>query len=90
MAEIYILNTENFNYEPYSDKGFSGKMLLATPKTTDSLKLLIKSENPSSACNEFMYSRLAELLHIPAPKTYIINVARKDKRLFWLSLCCWN
>ncbi len=82
MAEVYILNTENFNYEPYSDKGFSGKMLLATPKITDSLKLLIKSENPSSACNEFMYSRLAELLRIPAPKAYIMNVARKDKRLF--------
>lgn len=77
----YILNTEDFTYEPYSDKGFSGKILLAKPKKPGLPKLLIKSENPSSACCEFMYSRLAELLCIPAPKAYIMKIAR-EKKLF--------
>ena len=45
-------------------------------------KLLIKHENPSSACNEFMYSRLAELLCIHAPKVFLFEVAKKDKKLF--------
>ncbi len=81
MEITYILNTDNYTYEPYSDRGFSGKILLAKPKKEDLPKLLIKSENPSSACCEFMYSRLAELLRIPAPKAYIMNVSKKDKKL---------
>ncbi len=82
MTDAYILNTEDFTYELFSDKGFSGKILLAAPKSAGFPKLLVKSENPSSACNEFMYSRLAELLCIPTPKAYIVNVAKKKKRLF--------
>ena len=82
MEITYILNTDNYTYEPYSDGGFSGKILFAKPKKTDLPKLLIKSENPSSACNEFMYSRLAELLRIPTPKAYIMDVSKKDKKLF--------
>lgn len=82
MEITYILNTDNYTYEPYSDGGFSGKILLAKPKKEDLPKLLIKSENPSSACCEFMYSRLAELLRIPAPKAYIMDVSKKDKKLF--------
>lgn len=82
MEITYILNADNYTYEPYSDGGFSGKILLANPKKEDLPKLLIKSENPSSACCEFMYSRLAELLRIPAPKAYIMNVSKNDKKLF--------
>lgn len=82
MENTYILNTSDFTYEPYSDKGFSGKILLAKPKKTGLPKLLIKSENPSSACCEFMYSRLAGLLCIPAPTAYLMKVARREKRLF--------
>ena len=82
MVITYILNTEDYTYKPYSDGGFSGKLLLAKPKTTGLPKLLIKSENPSSACNEFMYSRLAELLRVPAPRAYMMEVSKKDRRLF--------
>lgn len=82
MENTYILNTNDFTYEPYSDKGFSGKILLAKPKKTVLPKLLIKSENPSSACCEFMYSRLAGLLRIPAPTAYLMKVAGSDKKLF--------
>lgn len=82
MNETYILNTENYTFEPFKDNGGSGRILLATPKSADFPKLLIKSDNPSSACNEFMYSRLAELLRIFVPKAYIMDVARKDKKKF--------
>ncbi len=82
MEITYILNTEDYTYEPYSDGGFSGKILLAKPKKPDLPKLLIKSENPSSACNEFMYSRLAGLLRISAPKAYMMEVSKKDKKQF--------
>ncbi len=78
MENTYILNTCDYNFIKYSDGGFSGRILLATPKKADLPKLLIKSDNPSSACNEFMYSRLAELLGIVIPKAYIMSVSPKD------------
>lgn len=77
-----ILNTENYAYEPFSHGGFSGNLYLATAMDGNLPKLLIKHENPSSACNEFMYSRLAELLCIHAPKVYLFEVANNDKKLF--------
>lgn len=80
--KTYTSNTEDYTFTPYADGGFSGKLLLATAKNPDLPNLIIKSDNPSSACNEFMYSRLAELLHIPTPKTYIMDVAEQDKHLF--------
>lgn len=82
METTYILNTCDYNFTKYSDGGFSGRILLATPKKADLPKLLIKSDNPSSACNEFMYSRLGELLGIMLPKAYIMNVAPKDAHRF--------
>lgn len=82
METTYILNTCDYNFTKHSDGGFSGRILLATPKKANLPKLLIKSDNPSSACNEFMYSRLAELLGIVIPKAFIMNVAPKDAHLF--------
>lgn len=82
MESPYILNTCDYNFTKHSDGGFSGRILLATPKKANLPKLLIKSANPSSACNEFMYSRLGELLGIMLPKAYIMNVAPKDAHLF--------
>ncbi len=80
--EERILNTENYAYEPFSHGGFSGSLYLATAKDGSLPKLLVKHENPSSACNEFMYSRLAELLRIHAPKVYLFEVAKTDKKRF--------
>ena len=82
METTYILNTCDYHFTKHSDGGFSGSILLATPKKASLPKLLIKSDNPSSACNEFMYSRLAELLGIVIPKAYIMNVAPEDAHLF--------
>lgn len=82
MNDTYTLNTGNYAFEPFRNNGGSGKILLATPKSVNFPKLLIKSDNPSSACNEFMYSRLAGLLRIFVPKAYIMNVAKKDIKQF--------
>ena len=82
MEKTYILNTCDYNFSKHSNHGFSGQILLATPKKDSLPKLLIKSDNPCSACNEFMYSRLAELLDIIIPKAYLLNVAAPDKHLF--------
>lgn len=80
--ENHILNTQDFTYEPFFYHGFSGSLYLATPKCEGLPKLLIKHENTSSACNEYMFSKLAELLCIHAPKVYLFDVDEKDERLF--------
>ncbi len=77
-----ILNTANFKFAPYPHKGFSGSLYLATPRGKGLPQLLVKHQDPSSACNEFMFSKLAELLGIYAPKVYLFDVAKKDRKLF--------
>lgn len=77
-----ILNTEDYIFAPFQHEGFSGSLYLATAKGGKLPTLLIKHKNPCSACNEFMFSRLAELLHICAPKVYLFQVAKADKDLF--------
>ncbi len=74
--------TSDYEFVPYSRQGFSGKLYLATPKKADLPKLLVKHENPCSACNEFMFSRIAEVLDIPAPRAYLFIVAAQEKSLF--------
>lgn len=81
MKDKFILNTNDYTYAPYSNKGFSGQLYLAMPKNGGK-RLIIKHENPCSAGNEFMYSRLAGLLGIPTPTTYLMNVAKEDAHLF--------
>lgn len=81
MKESYILNTSDYSFTPYSDNGFSGQLYLATPETVGQ-RLIIKHENPCSAGNEFLYSRLAGLLRIPTPTTYLMNVKKEDAHLF--------
>lgn len=82
MKQTMFLNTEDYDFTPYAHEGFSGKLYLATPKAGKLPKLIVKHENPCSACNEFMYSRLAGLLHIPVPDAYLFRIAEKDQRLF--------
>lgn len=82
MKRTLFLNTSDYNFVPYAHKGFSGLLYFATPKSGNLPKLIVKHENPCSACNEFMYSRLASLLHIPTPNAYLFRIADADKSLF--------
>lgn len=82
MENTFILNTSDYTFTKFSSGGFSGNIFLATPIKADLPKLLIKSDNPCSACNEFMYSRIGRLLGVITPNVYIMNVASKDGNNF--------
>jgi len=82
MESTYTLSTKDFTFEPFERIGFSGKLYLAKPQKDNLPRLIIKHENPCSACNEFMYARLAKHFHLPVPNVYLMDVAPKDKRLF--------
>lgn len=82
MKKTYILNTKDYLLEPYHSDSIAGDTLLAMPKNGDSEKLLVKYEDPSIACNEFICSRLSEILHIPNPTAYLIRISKQDLRFF--------
>lgn len=80
--EEYILNPDDFTYRPFPRRGFSGKLYIASDKFGRMPDLLIKHEEPNSACNEYMYSRLASFLGIYAPKVYLFRQPSKDTKRF--------
>lgn len=68
----YFINSNDYTYAPYTDDGFSGQILLATPKNKRKSKLLIKHATPAAVCNEFVACNLAQLIRIPAPRAYLL------------------
>ncbi len=78
----YTLSTAEYRFSQMKRVGFSGQLYIAEPRKNNLPKLIIKHADPASACNEFMASRLAELLHIPVPRAYIMDVEPAQKRLF--------
>lgn len=77
-----MLDSSEFNYEPYKDGrvinrpgftvGMSGPLLMATHKTTGQ-KFLVKHAYPHNAANEYTACWLAEKLGAPAPKAYLLT-----------------
>lgn len=82
MKKTYILNTEDYLLEPYQNDPIAGDMLLATPKSGKGSRLLVKYKDASFACNEFMCSRLAELMRISVPTAYLLRVSEQDMPIF--------
>ena len=73
MINDFFIERKDYLYQPFSHRGFSGQLLLAMPKEENLPKLIIKQEQPCSACCEFMYSRLAQEMHIPVPQVFLVK-----------------
>lgn len=82
MADEYLVDAAEYTYRPFEHQGFSGGLLLATPKRADRPRLLVKHEMPCSACCEFMYSRLAQELQLPVAESFLMKVSAKDEKRF--------
>lgn len=78
----YFIDSSDYTYTPYSADGFSGQILLATPKNKRKPKLLIKHATPAAVCNEFVACNLAQLIRIPAPKAYLLRISPEEQSLF--------
>ena len=79
----YILNTVNYDYKTLNHEGFGGVCkYIATPKSEEHSRLLVKHENIQSACNTFICSRLAELCGVYTPKAYLMSTSGETRRLF--------
>ncbi|MCC8097746.1 MAG: hypothetical protein LIO44_04155, partial [Eubacterium sp.] len=82
--------------EPYPRRrttgGDSGKLLVSERKSaadkTYLPKLLIKHSFTNDACNEFMASRMASLLGVPAAKVYLVSCPDWEKQGFVTRYIC--
>lgn len=83
MVKKYILNTQDYTFAHFEHEGFGGiHKYTATPKKKGLPKLLVKHENSYAACSEFFTSRIAELLNIKTPTSYLMSISPEDKGLF--------
>ena len=81
--EKYILNTSDYEFSAFNHQGFGGiHKYSATPKKIGLPKLIVKHEYCHTACNEFVTSRIAELLRINTAKTYLFRINSNDMRIF--------
>ena len=77
----FFVDSRDYLYQPFSHEGFSGQLLLATPVEEGLAPLIVKQEQPCSACCEFVYSRLAKEMQIPVPQAFLVKKsARKWQR----------
>lgn len=86
-----FLNTSDYDFKPFNGPktgrkiGLSGMMYIATPKKAKTSSLptvLVKHELYTSACNEFMASRVGEYFGINIPSAYLFRVDEEDRHLF--------
>ena len=79
-----ILDTEDYNFTLFEHQGFGGKRkYIATPKKSGLPKLLVKHKGEfAPPCNSFIYGRLAQLLGMNVPNTYMMNLSINNADLF--------
>ena len=70
-----ILQIDKFDFKntAFSKIGDSGKLLLAVNKFNKNEKYIVKHEYIDCACNEFMYSKLGQLLGVKYADTKFFN-----------------
>lgn len=83
-ANELILDTEDYNFTLFEHQGFGGKRkYIATPKKSGLPKLLVKHKGEfAPPCNGFVYGRLAQLLGMNVPNTYMMNLSINNADLF--------
>ena len=73
MDNEFFWDSRDYLYQTFIHEGFSGQLLLATPVEEGLAPLIVKQEQPCSACCEFVYSRLAQEMQIPVPQAFLIK-----------------
>ena len=81
------LNTSDFKFSKLENDGDSGNLLLAISKKDSSLKYIVKHEYYDSACNEYMFSKIAHSVGVLTPDVKLFIVDDK-KNLFKSNFVC--
>ena len=76
-----VLNKNDFTFDIFPTKkiGDSGVLRIATSKSDETVKYVMKSECPSFACNEFMYHHVAKTLGL---YTQEVKLFQKERDIY--------
>lgn len=84
MAQ-YKFYQRDYTFKYHDHQGFGGEhKYIATPNNPTLPTLLIKHEHIHAAANEFLHSRLADLVGVYAPCAYIMDSSDDGRDLFAL------
>lgn len=65
---------------PFEREGDSGKLLLAKRKTNRSDRFLVKHAFTDCACNEYVYTKLAQAMGYKMPDVVLFPLPDTEKR----------
>lgn len=73
VNDSYFLNRRDYKFRPFTDGGLSGNKQLAVPKKGNGASYVIKGGSRECACNEFIGLRLAKLMGVNVPNSYLVS-----------------
>lgn len=82
-----ILYTSDFLFDVFSDYGDSGILFLATNKNNFEEKYIVKHEYSDCACNEYIYSKVANAMGIKVPSVKLFMID-DNENLFRSNFVC--
>lgn len=81
-----IVQTADFTFSPISPLGCagdSGQLLLAKSKANRRIRYLVKHAFTDCACNEFIYTKLAQAMGYRMPDTVLFQISSGEKRHYF-------
>lgn len=83
IASPDVVETADFVFSTFRSPeqcGDSGSLLLAKLKSNQSVRYVVKHEYTDCACNEFVYTKLAQAMGYTMPGAILFRLSPKEKR----------
>lgn len=79
-----VVKTTDFVFSaPFEHEGDSGQLLLAKRKTDRSDRFLVKHAFTDCACNEYVYTKLAQAMGYKMPDVMLFQLSDTEKRKYF-------
>lgn len=79
-----VVQTNDFVFsKPFNHEGDSGNLLLAKRKSNRDEQYLVKHAYTDCACNEFVYTKLAQAMGYPMPDAVLFQLSANEKRSYF-------
>jgi hypothetical protein len=81
-----VVDTKDFVFSSIRDQeGDSGQLLLAKKKSDRSDRYLVKHAYCDCACNEFVYTKLAQAMGYKMPDAVLFTISPEEKRKYFIT-----
>lgn len=86
LASPDVVQTADFTFSdfcPYGEEGDSGPLLLARQKGDRQKRYVVKHACTDCACNEYVYSKLAQAMGYTMPGAVLFQLSAEEKRRYF-------